>query len=140
MTSQAKSNFGFTLIELIMVIAIIGILASIALPTYQTYVKRSYVANGLHFSGRVKFAVYEFYTNNGNWPIDNAAAELLDPNEYQSQEIKSISVDAGTITITYNSKVINDSTITLMPTFNNGYSWDCTGGTIPNNIRPPSCR
>lgn len=140
MSSLRKSSAGFTLIELVMVVAIIGILASIVLPSYQTYVKRAYVANGLHFSGRIKFAVYEYYNNNGIWPVDNSAAELLQPDQYQSQEVTSIAVNAGLVTITYNSKVIDNTTVTLAPTFNKGYSWDCTGGTVPNNLRPPACR
>ncbi len=67
---------GFTLIELMIVIAIIGILAAIALPAYQDYTKRSRVSEGLSLAGGAKSALTEYYASNNKWPSDNAEAGI----------------------------------------------------------------
>ncbi len=76
---------GFTLIELMIVVAIIGILAAIAIPAYQDYVIRSQVTEGLAMAGASKASVAEFYANRGAWPADNAAAGVGARDRHQGQ-------------------------------------------------------
>jgi type IV pilus assembly protein PilA len=96
---------GFTLIELMIVVAIIGILAAIAIPAYQDYTIRSQVTEGLNLAGAVKAAVAETYADRGVWPADNKAAGIVDDAgdgvEPSGKYVTKIAVTDGTIDITY---------------------------------------
>ena len=84
-SKQKKDQAGFTLIELMIVVAIIGILAAIAIPQYQSYVGRSQVSEALMLSGGLKTAIAEYRQSNGSWPANNSTA--------------GVGVDAGTDTV-----------------------------------------
>ena len=133
---------GFTLIELMIVVAIIGILAAIALPAYQDYTKRSHVAEGLTLAKRVKLAVAEYHDINGSWPSSNSSAGLAPASTIIGQAVKSIAIDSGgRITITFNNKVEDDKTLVMTPSANEGsISWKCDGGTLNDKYRPAACR
>lgn len=135
-----KAQKGFTLIELMIVVAIIGILAAIALPAYQDYTKRSHVSEGLTLAAGAKAAVAEYYSSQGTMPANNAAAGLA--NSITGNAVTSVAVGAnGNITITYNSKVANGTNIVLAPTVTSGgITWTCTGGTVDDKYRPSNCR
>ena len=141
MSMKAQVQKGFTLIELMIVVAIIGILAAMALPAYQDYTKRSHVTEGLTLAGAAKMGVTEFYSDKGEWPTSNNAIGLS--NTIVGNAVSSVSVGAstGTITITYNTKVESGKKITLQPTASNGsIKWDCTGGDVNKKYRPATCR
>ena len=93
---------GFTLIELMIVVAIIGILAAIAIPAYQDYTIRSQVAEGLTLAADLKAAVAEEIANSGEWPTDEVALGLTEGAK-RGKYVTDIDVDMGTITITYGS-------------------------------------
>ena len=101
---KERMQKGFTLIELMIVVAIIGILAAIAIPAYQDYVIRSQVSEGLAMAASAKVSVAEYYANKGNWPADNSAAGLGAASEIQGKYVQSIEVDTGGITITYGNE------------------------------------
>jgi type IV pilus assembly protein PilA len=94
---------GFTLIELMIVVAIIGILAAIAIPAYQDYTIRSQVTEGLNLADAVKTGVAEFYANNGIWPtgLVGASPALGYTNDPAGKYVTDVTVLTGTIQITY---------------------------------------
>ncbi|KJV30929.1 pilin [Luteibacter yeojuensis] len=138
---------GFTLIELMIVVAIIAILAAIAIPQYQNYIIRTQVSEGMNLADGFKTAVAEYYTNKGIWPGDNKSAGL--PNTAAStggKYVSGVATTAGKITATYgnqaNTKIAND-TVALSAVDNGGsISWTCkgTGTNVPPAYLPTACR
>jgi len=139
---------GFTLIELMIVVAIIGILAAIAIPAYQDYTKRAHVSEGMEVAGAAKTSVTEFYASKGYMPGSNTSAGLATSTSIKGNAVTSVAVSgSGLITITYNTKVTNNATLTLAPsTIAGAVVWKCTGqagvnaGTVLLKYRPANCR
>ena len=97
-----KKQQGFTLIELMIVVAIIGILAAIAIPAYQDYTIRAQVSEGLTLSGGAKAAVAEFRMDSGRWPSDNATAGLSAATSITGKYTATVTVGpGGVITVEY---------------------------------------
>jgi len=123
---------GFTLIELMIVVAIIGILAAIAIPAYQDYTIRSQVTEGLNLASAVKTGVAEAFANTGEWPADIDAAGGDSDNLPSGKYVESIDVSNGTITITFgndaNAQLVDSGpTLTLQPkvSANDDVVWLC---------------
>lgn len=144
-----RAQQGFTLIELMIVVAIIGILAAVALPAYQDYTKRSRVSEGLSLAAGAKTAMAEYYASNNAWPANNAEAGMAAAADIKGNSVDSVTVSTasgkGVITVAYktNVDVSNKNTIILTGTADangGGVSWDCKGGTVDAKFRPSECR
>jgi type IV pilus assembly protein PilA len=142
-----KKQQGFTLIELMIVVAIIGILAAIAIPAYQDYTIRAQVSEGLNLSGGAKAAVTEYFQDRGSLPSNNNTAGLAAAGEIVGKYVATVTVTDGVIEVAYGidaHQVIDTHTLQLTPVTTNPGSvgWVCAsaGNDILNKHLPAACR
>ncbi len=148
-----KVQKGFTLIELMIVVAIIGILAAIAIPAYQDYTIRAQVSEGMNLSAAAKAAVTEFFQDRGIFPNNNLDAGLSLAKTINGNYVKTVTVQAnnGQIQMAYSNtapqeanKAINLAVLILSPVTNAGsVDWNCRGGNILSanpQWLPAACR
>jgi type IV pilus assembly protein PilA len=150
---------GFTLIELMIVVAIIGILAAIAIPAYQDYTIRAQVTEGLNLAGDLKAGVAEWYAQTGEWADLAQLGISGGATVKEAKYVTQVDVVAGVITITYGNQAntnVAGATLSLVPgtNLNSDVVWQCgnatpppnatmagTGGTvIANKYLPATCR
>jgi type IV pilus assembly protein PilA len=146
-----KNQKGFTLIELMIVVAIIAILAAIAISQYQDYVIRSQVSEGSSLADGVKTAVGEFYNNRGHFPATNASAGLAQPSSIKGEYVSSVNIASqttGVIIAMYNgvkaNGKLNDLELGFSAIPNAGsIEWHCKspvdGTGLPQKWCPSSC-
>ena len=132
-----KLQQGFTLIELMIVVAIIGILAAIAIPAYQDYTIRAQVSEGLNLAAAAKAAVAESFLNTGEAPGNRVVAGMsTNAADTQGKYVTGVLITNGTITVTYGNEAnaqINAMILTLTPyeTADLSVVWRCGTATVP---------
>jgi type IV pilus assembly protein PilA len=139
---------GFTLIELMIVVAIIAILAAIAIPAYQDYLVRSQVSEASTLADGAKTAIAEFYSNTGNFPTNNASAGLALSTDIRGKYVKSVDVstDKGIIEVAFGggaNTAIQSSIFALSAITHAGsIEWSCANAktTVAPKYLPTSCR
>ncbi len=141
-----KVQQGFTLIELMIVVAIIGILAAIAIPAYQDYTVRAQVSEGLNLGGGAKTAVTEYFQDRGAWPANNTQAGLdATPTNISGKYVASVTVASNVITVLYGNSahtaLLSGKSIRLTGANPGGsITWTCDSGDLPDKHLPAACR
>ena len=144
-----RTNQGFTLIELMIVVAIIGILASLAIAAYQTYTVRAQIAEGINMAAGTKVPVADAYTNDGTAPANRAAAGMTPAaTDTSGSYVSAVNISNGRVDITFSGPRahadIVGQTLSFTPyvTAGNTFIWRCgfaaapTGGSLLNGGDP----
>ncbi len=143
-----KRSEGFTLIELMMVVSIIGILAAIAIPQYQDYTVRTKISEALAQFGAAKLTISEYYQSQGSMPSSGASAGLngaIDSKYVNSITWSKTSADAGVLTANMSGNlgagIANDETVVMEGAASiTRVAWNCKPGTIQTRYLPSECR
>lgn len=137
MMTMRQTERGFTLIELMIVVAIIGILASIAVSAYQTYTVRAQVAEALNMAAGAKTPVVDAFNNSGSPPADRATAGMTaTPSDTQGKYVSSVDVDDGRVDITFGNDAHQDiqgGVVSFTPymTPSGSIIWRCAAANAP---------
>ncbi len=142
---RGQASGGFTLIELMIVVAIIAVLAALAIPQYQAYVIRAQASEGFTIASGAKTAIWEYMTDKGAFPKSNASAGLPRSSSLSGKYVSGLNVsDGGVVTVSFDQSETNDKlrnhNLVLSPVSTGGsIEWACRG-TVNPQYMPSACR
>ena len=146
---MGRMQKGFTLIELMIVVAIIGILAAVAIPAYQDYLARSQMSEAVNLMASGKTPLAEYFADKGIWPVALSDVMGNTVGKYtasiETTGTATISGTASTYTLAASMKTstinaaITGKTVYLSTT-DSGRTWNCTAGTVDAKYLPGACR
>ncbi len=141
---MSKVQQGFTLIELMIVVAIIGILAAIAIPSYNDYTARAQMSEAVELMGGTKTPLAEFFADKGRWPDALASVSSSLAGKYTATvDGAGVGTTSYTVTATMKATDVNSNiqgkTVTLATT-DGGANWTCDAGTVLDDYLPGACK
>ncbi len=142
---------GFTLIELMIVVAIIGVLAAIAIPAYQEYIARAQASEALQLLGGAKAPLAEYYADRGIWPSGPSEVGINTGGKYVLDSAEFVGGDTAALTLTVRATFRDDDISNairgkklLLETIDGGRQWTCRRDSgvdgIDNRYLPEACR
>lgn len=144
---RQRISAGFTLIELMIVVAIIAILAAIAIPAYQDFLIRAQVTEGMSLASGAKSAIWDFVSNTGRFPPTNQSAGLAKNTSIAGNYVSSVDVTGGAVKVLYQTSKANTHInggslyLLLSPTTHAGsITWTCAASTLDPKYLPSTCR
>lgn len=142
---RPRLSAGFTLIELMIVVAIIAILAAIAIPAYQDYTIRAQVSEGMSLATGAKAAVWDFVSNTGRYPPNNQSAGLATSSSISGTYVSGVDATGGQVTVSFSGKKANQAIqsqqLILSPITGAGsITWSCTRSSLTAKYLPSACR
>ena len=140
---MCKQQSGFTLIELMIVVVIIGILAAIAFPSYQEYTSRAQVSEAMTLTAGVKVPLLEWIKDRGGFPADISSLTDSTTGKYVDTVIIGGTITAPVITATMRNDGVSADLrgqTFILSSSDSGKSWGCGSGSIPHNFLPTVCR
>jgi len=139
-----KIQQGFTLIELMIVVAIIGILAAVAIPSYQDYTARAQVSEAMSLTSAFKTPLAEWYADSGGWPTAPGSVSQTLSGKYVASiafvnvTTNGIGIQATMMTTGVNASIAGGTFINT--TADGAKTWNCSGGDIDSKYRPGACK
>ena len=135
---------GFTLLELLIVIAIVGILAGLALPVYRDYTIHAQISEGMSLAGEAETAEADFINHTGRLPMSNQSVNLADPASISGNYVSQVRISSGTVVVTYgnqaNQEVAGDALMLSPITAAGSIVWRCRRVTLPIQYLPNACQ
>jgi type IV pilus assembly protein PilA len=140
-----RRQSGFTLVEMLIAVAVVGVLAAMAYTAYQDHTRRAYLAEAVGYAAGAKTAVEDYYGAYGRWPASNGAAGLAEAGAYRGEAVKALTVvvasENSTIELTLNDKVQDNAKAWLTPKIlpDGRIRWNCSADSTIQRLMPGNC-